>query len=97
MKRLIIILILTGVVLAKYNLVITIETETIKEAGKIESIVLKRLKEYDPDISIETKPEQLYYNGLILDTLEFESVMIDSVIPFGKMKTDTIYRNNKLK
>jgi len=53
--RLIILLLAFVFVIAKsYELTITIETESISEAGKVEKIVLDRLKEYKPEIEIRT-------------------------------------------
>jgi len=73
MKKAALILIIAGVLFAKYTLTITVETETIKEAGKVEEIVLGKLKEYDPKISIETTTVQVntiqWDSLLILDTL----------------------------
>ena len=88
--RMIIILIFASLIFAKtYILTVEIETESIEQAGKVEKVILDKLKEYNPEITIKTKqePANLYWN-YTPDSLRF-----DYSYPIGKViECDTLYR-----
>jgi len=68
-------------------LTVEIETESIEQAGKVEKVILDKLKEYNPEITIKTKQElsNLHWN-YIPDSVEY-------IYPVGTLiECDTLYR-----